>query len=91
MMKRGEIKRSEMPLAPFERILRQAGGQRVSDEAVEELRKIVENFARDIARTAVEMSRHAKRITIKSADIDLALKVTISKWAATESIMEKYK
>lgn len=90
-MKREKTKESEMPLAPFERILRQAGGQRVSSEAVEELRKIVENFARDIAKTAVEMSKHAKRITIKSTDIDLALKVTISKWAATESIIEKYK
>lgn len=73
----------EIPLAPLERILRQEGGYRVSEEAVEKLRDIVERLAREIAKVSVDMSKHAGRRTVKAEDVEVALKVVLSRVAAS--------
>jgi len=82
MGRRGKTSR-EIPLAPLERILRQEGGYRVSEEAAEKLRDVVENLAREIAKVSVDMSRHAGRRTIKAEDVEVALKVVLSRAAGS--------
>jgi histone H3/H4 len=73
----------EIPLAPLERILRQEGGYRVSEEAVEKLRDVVEKLAREIAKVSVDMSKHAGRRTIKAEDVEVALKVVLGRMAGS--------
>ena len=57
------------------RILKKAGAERVSDESVEELRRIIEEIAMEISKGAVDMAKHAGRKTVKSEDVKLASKV----------------
>ena len=65
---------SEFGLSVMYRILKKAGAERVSDESANELRRILEEIGTSIAKSAVEMSVHAGRKTIKSEDIRLAAK-----------------
>ena len=55
-------------------MIKKSGAERVSDEAADELRKILEDVAIRIATQAVDLSIHAGRRTIKSEDIRLAAK-----------------
>jgi DNA-binding protein len=64
----------ELGLAAMYRIMKKSGAERVSDEAAEQLRKIIEEIALRISRQAVDLSIHAGRRTIKSGDIQLAAK-----------------
>jgi len=68
------MKSSELGLSAMYRILKKAGAERVSDESADELRRIIEELAANIAKSAVEMSSHAGRKTIKSEDVKLASK-----------------
>lgn len=65
---------SEFGLATMYRLIKKSGAERVSDEAADELRKILEDIADRIARQAVDLSVHAGRKTIKSEDVRLASK-----------------
>lgn len=56
------------------RILKKSGAERVSEESAGELRRIVEELALAIAKSAVEMSDHAGRKTVKADDVKLASK-----------------
>jgi histone H3/H4 len=56
------------------RVIKKTGGERVSDAAADELRKVLEDVAVRIASQAVDLSIHAGRKTIKSEDIRLAAK-----------------
>ncbi len=56
------------------RILKKSGAQRVSDESADELRRIIEDIAIAIAKSAVEMSIHAGRKTVRGDDVKLASK-----------------
>jgi DNA-binding protein len=64
----------ELGLATMYRVIKKSGAERVSDEAADELRKILEDIAVRIATQAVDLSIHAGRRTIKSEDIRLAAK-----------------
>ncbi|HXV51114.1 MAG TPA: histone [Nitrosopumilaceae archaeon] len=68
------MKSSELGLSAMYRILKKSGAERVSDESADELRRILEDVATNIAKSAVEMSVHAGRKTIKAEDIKLAAK-----------------
>ena len=68
------MKSSELGLSSMYRILKKAGAERVSDESAEELRRVIEEIALEIAKNSVEMSKHAKRKTIKAEDVKLASK-----------------
>ena len=57
------------------RILKKAGAERVSDESVDELRRIIEEIAMEISKGAVDMAKHAGRKTVKSEDVKLSSKV----------------
>lgn len=63
-----------LPKAPIERIIRKAGAERVSEEAVLELRDAVEELEATIAQEAVEIAEHAGRNTVKKEDIEMATK-----------------
>ena len=44
---------SELPIAPFGRIIKNAGGKRIGEDAKETLEKVVEESADKISRQAV--------------------------------------
>jgi histone H3/H4 len=56
------------------RILKKAGAERVSDESADELRRVIENVADSIAKSAIDMASHAGRKTVKGEDVKLASK-----------------
>ena len=68
------MRSSELGLSAMYRILKKAGAQRVSDESADELRRVIEEIAEGIAKSAVEMASHAGRKTVKGEDIKLASK-----------------
>jgi histone H3/H4 len=65
---------AELPLAAVDRIIRKAGGARVSEEAAAALAEVLEDHGIKIAQQAAELSRHAGRKTVTGADIRLAVK-----------------
>ena len=68
------MKSSELGLSAMYRILKKSGAERVSDESADELRRVVEDVATEIAKSAVDMTKHAGRKTVKSEDVKLASK-----------------
>lgn len=64
----------EIPIAPFGRIIKNAGGQRVSAGAEEALGNVLEQWAEDVSRQAVKLAKHAGRVTVNASDIELAFK-----------------
>ena len=63
-----------LPLAAMERLLKKAGASRVSEDAKEALREILEEYTDKIGKKASELSRHSGRVTVKGVDIKLAAK-----------------
>ncbi|MCX8202663.1 MAG: NFYB/HAP3 family transcription factor subunit [Candidatus Micrarchaeota archaeon] len=61
-----------LSVASVERIIRAAGGSRVSREAAEALAVILEQKGMEIASKAAKLARHAGRKTITADDIRLA-------------------
>mgnify|MGYP001270888884 CR=1 FL=1 len=68
------MKSSELGLSAMYRILKKSGAERVSDESANELRRVVEEIAKGIAKSAVDMSNHAGRKTVRADDVKLASK-----------------
>jgi histone H3/H4 len=67
----------EFGLAAMYRVLKKSGAERISDDAADELRKILEEVGTRIAKHAIDLSVHAGRKTIKPEDIILASKNVI--------------
>jgi histone H3/H4 len=65
---------SEIPKAPIARLIKEAGAERVSEDAKEELAAYLEEVARNVAREANNVAKVAKRKTVKADDIKLAIK-----------------
>ena len=62
----------DFPLAPLEKIAREAGAERVAVSAVKALKEAVLDVAEAIARDSVAASHHAGRVTVKASDIKIA-------------------
>ena len=70
------MKTSDLGVSAMYRILKKAGADRVSDESADELRRVMEDIAIEIAKNAVDMSKHAGRKTVKAEDVKLASKTS---------------
>lgn len=66
------MKDKVLPLSALERLMKEKGATRVSEDAVEELRKILENYLYDLSVKASKISAHSGRKTITSADLLIA-------------------
>jgi len=64
---------SELPKAAIVRIAKSAGAERISDIAIEELLKAIEEYATTISKKAVAIAEHSGRKTLKADDVKLAI------------------
>jgi histone H3/H4 len=60
--------------AVVRKIMKEAGAERISKEAIVEMQKYMNKLAFDTASKAVKLSKHAKRKTIEVSDIRLAMR-----------------
>jgi len=65
---------AEIPLAPFERIFKNAGAERTGEDALKAIREAVEDYAEALAETSTALAKHAGRKTVKAEDVKLAAK-----------------
>ena len=63
-----------IPLAIAERILKNAGAQRVSEEAKIAFSDILKDISEDIGTQASRIAKHAGRKTVQDEDVKLAAK-----------------
>ena len=63
-----------LPLAAMEKIMKQAGADRVSDKAKVALKAVLEEIGEKLASDAVKFATHAGRNTVKATDVKLAAK-----------------
>ena len=60
--------------AAVKRILKEAGASRISGDAALEFHKYINRSAFEVAQKAVRLAKHAKRKTVDSSDIKLAVR-----------------
>ena len=60
---------SEIPVAPVVRILKDAGAERISDDAKKAFADAVEAAAEELAKKVIKAAEHAGRKTITVDDI----------------------
>ncbi len=65
---------TEISTAAVHRLIRKGGAGRIGDDAADELRKVVEDYAVRVGKEALELATHAGRKTVRSEDIRLAVK-----------------
>ena len=71
--------KKNLQIAPMHRIIKKAGAERVSDEAANELRIVLEDVGLNIAKDALDFTKHTGRKTVKAEDIQIAAKKFLGK------------
>ena len=66
--------KSELPLAPIERMIKETTNLLVSESASIELRKVITEIIEELSLDAADLAIFSKRKTIKDRDIALAYK-----------------
>ena len=69
----------EIAVAPMHRICKKIGAVRVSEAAAEELAKVLEAIGVKIAKEAWDYAKYAGRKTIKTEDIEIAIRKVMEK------------
>jgi histone H3/H4 len=62
----------ELPLAAMERIIKKAGGARVSKSAALELASILEEYITELTKEAMKLTEHRRARTISESDVETA-------------------
>lgn len=65
---------AKLPIAPFEKILKENGAKRVAFSAGEALAEITGEIAAEVSKNAAIMAEHAGRKTVVRKDVELARK-----------------
>jgi len=65
----------EIPAAPIDRIFHKAGAERVSEDAVQVLRDVLEQIAYELASKSIEAAKHAGRKTVTADDVRLIIRL----------------
>ena len=68
------VSKKFLPLAAMEKVMKEAGAERVSDKSKAALKEVLEERAIKIAEQAVQLALHSGRKTVKGPDIKLAAK-----------------
>ena len=74
MLMASKANKKILSLSAMEKIMKNAGAYRVSEPAKEALRDVLEEIGERISREADDISRQARRSTIKAEDIKKASK-----------------
>jgi len=72
----------ELSLAPIHRLIKKAGAARASEDAAEELRRILEDIGIAIAREAFSLAQYAGRRTVRREDIERAARSLLRSYYA---------
>ena len=62
-------------IEPLRRLMKEAGGERVSDDAAKELSKYLETKTIELLKEAEKIAKHSGRVTIIREDVKLAKRV----------------
>jgi histone H3/H4 len=68
------MRNGDLSTAAVRRLIEKAGAERVGDDAVEEMRRILEEYAIRVSKEAATLATHAGRKTVKAEDIQLVIK-----------------
>ncbi len=58
--------------AKVEKLIRDAGAQRVSADAIDAMNELLTDYGMKVAKFAIEIAKHGDRKTVKEQDIVLA-------------------
>ncbi|MCC6024195.1 MAG: NFYB/HAP3 family transcription factor subunit [Thaumarchaeota archaeon] len=78
------VSERELSLAPIHRLIKKAGAARASEDAAEELRKILEEIGIAIAKEALSLAQYAGRRTVRREDIDRAARTLLRGYYSTQ-------
>lgn len=62
----------ELPLATMERLIKKAGGVRVSKSAALELASILEEYLMELTKEAIKLTEHRGAKTLSESDVKMA-------------------
>ena len=68
------MEKTILSAAGMEKLLKKAGAERVSSEAQEKFREVLEEIADELGKKAIRLAKHAGRKTVKAVDIKEAQK-----------------